>query len=157
MVGSHAVNSQSAHSKTEDACAKCTASASQTCKTNTVRKEAQRMTGQDSQKRFLLLATCRRSKLAIAFFLFCFATPTHSPLQMSLVLAGNRMSQKCKKKKAAFNSFIFYLEDSTVQKPPAFSTSSPGLPPGFQGSCRGIHEQVCSAGCGGGGGCKLFS
>lgn len=94
MVGSHAVNSQSAHSKTEDACAKCTASASQTCKTNTVRKEAQRMTGQDSQKRFLLLATCRRSKLAIAFFLFCFATPTHSPLQMSLVLAGNRMSQK---------------------------------------------------------------
>lgn len=40
--------------------------------------------------------------------------------------------------KKGLNSFFrSYLEDSTVQKPPAFSTSSPGLPPGSQGSCRG--------------------
>lgn len=32
---------------------------------------------------------------------------------------------------------LAHLEDSTVQKPPVSSTSSPGPPPGFRGSYRG--------------------
>lgn len=99
MVGSHAVNSPCVHSETEDACAKCTASVSQTCKTNIVFKEAQRMTGQDNLKKLLLLATCRQNKLAIVYF-----SSHQNPLCRSQWFC--QQTGHHKSKKAQFHSFF---------------------------------------------------
>lgn len=86
----HRVFTARAASHTSEAArAKCTYSVVQMCKRNIMVKEAQRITGQDNQKKSLLLNTSWRSKFDFFFF---FSLDQIPPLQMSRVLATNRIS-----------------------------------------------------------------